>query len=422
MRTGMHGGARLIVTGEGRFSPGDYSSDGLYVTPFRSGDEWYLGIKALIDSPASGAKLVYKLKYPSGKVYRSKECGIGETETYINCGKPHLWLGIKDPYLYSLTAEIILADGTVSDNLTVKTGFREFRADEKEGAFLCGEKVKIRGIDFAASDGDFESELSALIEGGINAVKPEPGIVSGRFLDLCDEKGILVFAQTPFVGELSPRKQANAVQQLLEIIKQCYNYPSVICFGIGGEIEEGEKPGDACAALAELNGIAKSVDSTRYTFCTQRSGLAVSSSLNSITDLVCYRLPAAAKDAEDWLEKWRSFNPEKKLAVMCEAENAGAPETKEWLWGSFIRTDIEFEKADAECFGLSDKLGDVLAGDEAKNLIRAGFGSRLEVLFSPLAKPISGVKTGTALRLLRRAGMSDDTVTKLEGYLKSIKK
>jgi hypothetical protein len=314
-----------------------------------------------------------------------------------------------------------MADGTVSDNLALKTGFREFNAGDNGGTFLCAEKITVRGTDFIECSGDTGAGLSCVIENGFNAVRPSPEVLSERFLSLCDKKGLLVFARTPFAGEALPLKQRNAKQQMLEIIKQSYNHPCVVCLDIWDEAGGAGGTDEAGRALSELAGIAKSVDSTRYTACTQSSSLPVSSSLFSVTDFVFCRLPSGEKETREWLEKWHSFNPEKKLAVICEANIAACAE-RPWLQGVFISSRETDDGAASECFGLDDRLGEVFAGEEAKNLIRAGFGTRLEVLFSPLAKPVYAMKAGTALKLMKRAGMSDDTAAKLEGYLKSIKK
>ena len=415
---GMHRGVKLIVTGECRFSSSDYSSDGLYVTPFKKDDVWYLGIKALIDRHAPGAKIGYKLFANTGEIFASKICDISESETYIRCGNPHLWQGRKDPYLYNLIAEIILADGTVSDNLTVKTGFRDFEFSADEGAKLCGEKIDSCGVYLNRADA-----LSALQNGcDVNLIKADICQQSEEFYSFCDENGILVVAGIP-AGGFARGKLHSAKTQLLELIKQTYNHPSIVCRNLGCCDCTDESRDETENGLKILNALAKSVDSIGYTSCDQPLNLSISSSLNSVTDIVFYNLCENDKTGE-WLKSWRSFNREKALAVICD-NPADIKESADWLCGIFACEDkpaeIENTQTNAS-FGFDDRLGDVLASEEAKRLIRAEFGNRLEVLFSPLAKPIGTLKAGTAMKLMKRAGMSEDTATKLEIYLKSIKK
>ena len=600
--SGIYRNVNLIITGETRFSSGDYASDGLYVTPFKSGDSWRLGIKALIDNPADGAKLRYTLRDASGETYRALECGISQSEAYIDCGSPRLWDGRRDPYLYTLSAEIVLADGSVSDNLDVNVGFREFSIDSKEGAVLNGRKIKLRGLcrhqdragmGNAITEKEHDEDIAIILESGANALRLAHYQQAPYFYDLCDKNGILVWAEIPVISEFSLKKQQNAKQQLLELIKQNYNHPSIFCWGIQNEITLATRNRKGLEeALRELNSLAKSVDSTRYTTCAQVSMLEISSSLNGITDILGYNhyfgwYSDTCDAFGKWLDAWHSFNPEKKFCIseygadavpVWHSENPAQGDyteeyqclfhekylaeinSREWLWGSFVWNTFDFGSVirkeggteginnkglvtydrkhkkdafwfykaswsdepvlhicskgfvnrkkgeskikvysnqpevtlaygdkeiklggktmfeftvpveqgentftaksgeladsivingvpeadesynlppemhsfvrdwhtaaqdDGSTFGLDDRLGDLLQNEEAQSLVRARFGNRLDMLFSPLAKPVGAIKVGTAIKLAKRAGLPESYASLAEGYLKTIRK
>lgn len=346
---GIYRNVNLIVTGDCRFSSRDYSSDGLYVTPFNDGNEWYLGIKSFIDNPVDGAKIVYTLLDKDGKEFCKAESDINKDTTYIKVGKPILWNGRKNPYLYTLRAEIILADGTVSDNLDVKTGFRTFTIDPQKGAFLNGEHIKLKGlcrhqdredIGNALTPKEHEEDIEIIYETGCNALRLAHYQQDRYFYDLCDEKGILVWAEIPMISRFSAKKHQNAKMQLLELIKQNYNHPSIYCWGIANEITIGGNNSKLESCLRELNDIAKATDSTRYTTMAQLTMLPVDSSLNNITDIIGYNhyygwYMDSCDGIAKWLDKFYAQNPDK---CMCLSEY-GAEAVLKWQTETPVQGD-----------------------------------------------------------------------------------
>lgn len=326
---GLYRSVNLIVTGDCHFSCRDYSSDGLYVTPFKNGDSRFLGIKALIDNPADGAVIRYTLYDAKGKVYRSAESDINKDTTVIDCGNPNLWNGRKDPYLYTLTAEIVMPDGSVSDNLTVKTGFRDFEIDAQKGAFLNGKHIKLKGLcrhqdradmGNALTIKEHTEDMDIICETGANALRLAHYQQASEFYDLCDERGILVWAEIPMISRFSPKKHQNAKMQLLELIKQNYNHPSIFCWGIENEITIGGAKPALQACLEELNNIVHTVDTTRYSTCAQVSMLKVDSPLNSITDILGYNhyfgwYMDSCDGLAKWFDRFYAANPDKKLCL-----------------------------------------------------------------------------------------------------------
>ena len=381
---GIYRNVNLITGGKCHFSSSDYSSDGVYVTPFKSGDEWKIGIKSLIDGPVPGAVINYTLIDADGKTVVSSECGIEKSELIMNCGEVNLWNGRKSPYLYTLEAKIILPDGTVSDNLSIRTGFREYEIDADKGFYLNGEHIKIHGLcrhqdrenmGNAITQKEHAEDIDIILETGANALRLAHYQQDSFFYDLCDENGLLVWAEVPVISRFSPKKQNNARQQLAELIKQNYNHPAIFCWGIENEITIATKDsGVLQQSLNELNSIAKTIDKTRYTTCAQVSMLSPDSAINRITDILGYNhyfgwYVDSCSGIEKWLDDFRSKCPKHKLCLSEYGAEAvlrwqnNNPEqgdyseqyqcvfhekylkainSREWLWGSFLWNTFDF--------------------------------------------------------------------------------
>jgi beta-galactosidase len=105
---------------------------------------------------------------------------------------------------------------------------------------------------------------------------------------LADKNGIVLWSEIPLVNRIteSPAFYANAKQQLIELIRQRYNHPSVVCWGVFNEItlKPGPKPVNLAHQLAQLAG---QEDSTRPS----------TSAVNAGDD-----------EPSNWCIEWNSFN------------------------------------------------------------------------------------------------------------------
>lgn len=206
------------------------------------------------------AELVSKVMVTEGKktgslrqYIRKKGAGeyklLGETVPQ-RCGREYeirrkmeniaLW-SIENPVLYEIKTQL-LDRGEVLDEKTTVFGFRkaEFR---KDGFYLNGKKVKIRGLNRHQSypyvgyampksmqymDADIlKKELS------VNAVRTSHYPQSHYFLERCDELGLLVFTEMPgwqYIGDEEWKKQA--IENVKDMVLQYRNHPSIILWGV----------------------------------------------------------------------------------------------------------------------------------------------------------------------------------------------
>ena len=56
------------------------------------------------------------------------------------------------------------------------------------------------------------------------------------FYELCDQYGLAVWAEIPYITEHMPQARQNTVGQLTELVEQNYNHPSIVCWGLSNEI------------------------------------------------------------------------------------------------------------------------------------------------------------------------------------------
>lgn len=179
-----------------------------------------------------------------------------------------LW-DIDHPNLYDIRLELI-KDGTVMDEKTISFGFRtvEFR---KDGFFLNGKKVKLRGLNrhqsypyvgyaMPASMQRLDADILKY-ELGLNAVRTSHYPQSHDFISRCDEIGLLVFTEMPgwqYIGDAAWKDQA--CENVREMVTQYRNHPSIMLWGV----RINESPDDDDFYI-RTNAIAHKLDPTRPT-------------------------------------------------------------------------------------------------------------------------------------------------------------
>ena len=190
---------------------------------------------------------------------------------------PHLWDGLNDPYLYRVEVNVKVG-GTVVDSSVQPLGIRFFSVDANTGFYLNGNSYPLRGICFheeqknkgrAVSDADRKKDIDMLAETGTNYFRLahyQHGDFTYNYLDTL---GIICWAEIPLVNSVGSATQndavkANAVSQMYELIRQLYNNPSVVFWGLSNEINY--QPGvNPLPTIQLLNNLVKSEDDYRLT-------------------------------------------------------------------------------------------------------------------------------------------------------------
>ena len=201
--------------------------------------------------------------------------GTHEATLPLQIASPHLWDGVRDPYLYALDVEVT-SGGHVVDALTEPLGLRTFDFDAAAGFSLNGAPLNLHGVNrhqdrqdkgWALSPRDHDEDMALIRELGANAVRLAHYQHSQYFLDLCDRYGLVVWAEIPVVNSAGTGPFVdNAKQQLSELIRQSGNHPSIVTWSVANELQRDKSDAGAVEPLiTALNALAHQEDPSRPT-------------------------------------------------------------------------------------------------------------------------------------------------------------
>lgn len=380
---GIHRKVELIVTELSCFDGTYYGTDGLIVRTDLTGSQGvvYAEPHVMIHS-GQQASVRYRI-YDAAKAQITEAVMPAGEDARITVPAPVLWDGKRQPYLYQITAELLVS-GQVADSLTRQIGFYSIKADADKGFFLNGKHLKLNGVAkhqdtagvfSAASEEHWNRDMELIEEIGANAVRLSHYQHPQYFYDLCDRKGILVWAEIPLLKlTLDEGLFANAKQQLKELILQNMHHVSICMWGLQNEIAIfGEKP-YMYDRMEELQKYAEELDPGRLTTSANLNSVGLESRLNRITDVVGYNLYygwyyGEMKDFAIHLDEFHRLNPNipvgiSEYGVDCNINfHSDKPEVKDYteefqakfhetvypmlkerdfVWGTFIWNMFDF--------------------------------------------------------------------------------
>ena len=290
----IHGGiyrpARLVSVSPSHVSLTDFGGPGVYMdSELRTDGSALASVRVKLTNARAGQVVEAALHHADGTIAavgRQSLIQSGEARIVLPVQKPRLWDGRRDPYLYRLVATLI-EEGRRLDRVEQHVGFRTIRFDPDEGFFLNGRHTPLYGVSrhqdllgqgWELTRADHDRDMALIAEMGANTVRFAHYQHAEDWFELADRSGMAVWAEIPFVNKVSfgdkhasPELVANARQQLIELIRQNYNSPSVITWGIGNEVDIDLAFGrlgpraDARPLLRELNALSHSEDRTRPT-------------------------------------------------------------------------------------------------------------------------------------------------------------
>ena len=304
---GLYRDVNLIVGDRLSFDYLDGSRDGVYISAENIGDKnWEMRVQGtIVNAGESGDVSVYCILRDADEVIceKSVEFMVENREDFsltVPVENPHLWQGRKDPYLYTVQV-LLVAGGNVIDSRVISFGFRKIEISAEKGLFLNGEHIKLRGMarhqDFAevgnaVTKEHMQKDMELLLELGANSVRLSHYQHDDYFYRLCDEYGILTWAEVPFISAAPENEAAfeNIKEQMERLVKQCYNHTSIYCWGIQNEITIAGENEKVHQYVRELEQFAKMLDATRYSAQANVYSVDNASPINSLTDLVGYNL------------------------------------------------------------------------------------------------------------------------------------
>lgn len=264
---GLYRDVSLIGVNKNRFSLDAFGSSGLFVTPKEKDGGYSVELRAL----ASGE---VRFSVLDGEETVGEAAASGENPTAeIFIKDAHLWNGTFDPHLYTATASLF-CDGEKTDEISVRFGCRSFKADPEKGFILNGKEYPLRGVSRhqdrpvignALLYEHHKEDVDLICEMGANTVRLAHYQHSQDFYNLCDERGLVVWAEIPYISKHMQNGVENTKQQLTELIMQNYNHPSIVVWGLSNEITMNGSDSSVTENHRILQETAHSLDKTRPT-------------------------------------------------------------------------------------------------------------------------------------------------------------
>ena len=219
----------------------------------------------------------------------------GTAKAVFTLHNAHLWDGVEDPFLYIVSAK--LDNG---EEASARFGCRKFEFDPQKGFILNGRSYPLRGVSrhqdrkgagIALTNEMMEEDISIILEMGANTIRLAHYQHAQYFYDLCDEKGLVIWAEIPYITMHMTNGRANTLTQMEELIVQNYNHPCIAVWGLSNEIT-------AASAVNEdllenhrlLNELAHKLDPTRKTTMANVFMLETTSPILEIPDVNSYNL------------------------------------------------------------------------------------------------------------------------------------
>lgn len=292
---GLYRDVNIIAVSESHFALDYFGSCGIAVTPEVIKGDARVDVEAFVSGKKDGQKIRYTVLNRDKKEIVSAVSSDTKTSLFIEDAV--LWNAKKNAYLYTLRAEL-LSEGEVVDSVETRFGCRSFSVDAERGFILNGEEYSLRGVSRhqdrwgignALLPEHHSEDMDLIEELGATTVRLAHYQHDRYFYDLCDERGIVVWAEIPYISKHSESGLDNTVSQMKELIIQNYNHPSIICWGLSNEITMN---GDDDAGLIEnhkvLNDLCHEMDKTRLTTVAAVSPCPIDSPYLRIPDLVSY--------------------------------------------------------------------------------------------------------------------------------------
>ena len=290
---GIYRDAWLVVVSKDHFDMDYFDGPGFQVTPTVDGKDGKVRVQSWTN--VKDPEVTVTLTDADGKTVAS---GKG-TDVELVIPRVHLWDGVEDPYLYTATLQLV-ENGKPVDEVSCRFGVRSFRVDPKEGFFLNGRKYPLhgvsrhqdrRGIGNALTKEMHKEDMDLIREIGANTIRLAHYQHAQYFYDLCDEYGMIVWAEIPYISEHMPNGRENTISQMKELITQNYNHPSIVCWGVSNEITISTKDkADMLDNHRVLNDLCHEMDKTRPTTLACYAMCGPFNKVAHLTDLVSWNL------------------------------------------------------------------------------------------------------------------------------------
>ena len=332
---GLYRNVNLIAVPETHFDLEYFGGNGLKITPTVEGANAQVEVEVFVKNLKEGQTLVYAIyDKEENELYKVEST---DTKVVFNVENVHLWNGRKDPYLYCCEVEIV-ENGEVIDNVCNRFGCRTFKVDPDNGFILNGVEYPLRGVSRhqdrwgvgnALLPEHHEEDIDLIMEVGATTIRLAHYQHDQYFYDLCDEKGLVIWAEIPYISKHMPGGRENTISQMKELITQNYNHASICVWGLSNEISIGGSDEDLLENHRILNDLVHEMDKTRLTTIAAVSMCKMDDPYLQIPDLVSYNHYFGWYGGDTtmngpWFDKFHATHPNIPIGCSeygCEALN-----------------------------------------------------------------------------------------------------
>lgn len=329
---GIYRDVSIIAVGKEHFELDYYATPGIKITPAISGANASVEVTAY-----ANGEVLFEI-FDGEKAIASKQVKGENPTAVLEIENVHLWNGVKDPYLYYLKASLI-SNGEAVDEVSSRFGCRSFEIDAKRGFILNGREYPLRGVSRhqdrphignALLPEHHREDIELICEMGANTVRLAHYQHSQTFYDLCDEKGLVIWAEIPYISKHMPTGKNNTLSQMKELIVQNYNHPCIVVWGLSNEITmNGAADKTLIENHRELNDLVHSMDKTRKTTLATLTMCDISSEYLRIPDVLSYNhyfgwYGGTYDMYGPWFDNFRKKYPDTPIGLSeygCEALN-----------------------------------------------------------------------------------------------------
>ena len=333
---GLYRNVNVISVPKTHFDLDYFGGKGLKITPVVDGKNANVEVETFVTNMQEGDEIVYTL-YDKDENEIAKAQNAEKIASFV-LENVRLWNGRKDPYLYCCEVELVRG-GEVIDAVCSRFGCRSFEIDPERGFILNGEEYPLRGVSRhqdrlgignALLPEHHAEDIDLIMEVGATTIRLAHYQHDQYFYDLCDEKGLVIWAEIPYISKHMPGGRENTISQMKELITQNYNHASIVVWGLSNEITiGGAKDPDMIENHHILNDLVHGMDKTRLTTMACVSMVSMDEPYVHISDVVSYNHYFGWYGGDTsmngpWFDEFHKKYPSKPIGVSeygCEALN-----------------------------------------------------------------------------------------------------
>ena len=332
---GLYRNVNLVCVNESHLDLEYYGGQGIAVTPTVDGKNAKVEVEVFAKNIKDTQKVLCTIYDKDENAIASAEAKDGKASFELE--NVHLWNGRKDPYLYCCEAEILEGEEVI-DNVCTRFGCRSFKIDPNNGFILNGEEYPLRGVSRhqdrwgvgnALLPEHHAEDIDLIMEVGATTIRLAHYQHDQYFYDLCDEKGLVIWAEIPYISKHMPGGRENTISQMKELITQNYNHPCIVVWGLSNEISIAGSDEDLLENHRVLNDLVHSMDKTRKTTVAAVSMCKMDDPYLQIPDVVSYNHYFGWYGGEThmngpWFDKFHAMHPTIPIGCSeygCEALN-----------------------------------------------------------------------------------------------------